>query len=58
MSVAEWTDAYCIHHPRILWNNYRKLTWVGLEPTTAEQGWWWKATYFEYNVSCNQWPAK
>ena len=36
MSVAEWTDAYGIYHWRILWNSYRKLAWVGFEPTTTE----------------------
>ena len=36
MSVAEWTDTYGIHHGRILWNSYRKLAWVGFEPTTTE----------------------
>ena len=35
-SVAEWTDAYGIHHWRILWCNYRKLAWVEFEPTTTE----------------------
>ena len=33
MSVAEWTDACGIHHWRIIWSSYRKLTWVGFEPT-------------------------
>ena len=36
MSVAEWADAYGIHHWQILWSNYRKLAWVGFEPTTAK----------------------
>ena len=36
MSVAEWTDTYDIHHWRILWSSYRKLAWVGFEPTTTE----------------------
>ena len=37
MSVAEWTDdKYGIHHWRIIWSSYRKLAWVGLEPTTTE----------------------
>ena len=31
MSVAEWTDAYGIHHWRILWSSYRKLAWVEFE---------------------------
>ena len=26
----------CIHHWRILWSRYRKLAWVGLEPTPTE----------------------
>ena len=36
MSVAEWVDTYGIHHWRILWSSYRKLVWVGFEPTTTE----------------------
>ena len=36
MSVAEWVDTYGIHHWRILWSSYRKLAWVGFEPTTTE----------------------
>ena len=36
MSVAEWVDTYGIHHRRILWSSYRKLAWVGFEPTTTE----------------------
>ena len=36
MSAAEWVDTYGIPHRRILWSNYRKLTWVGFEPTTTE----------------------
>ena len=27
---------YGIHHWRILWSSYRKLVWVGFEPTTPE----------------------
>ena len=27
---------YGIHHWRILWSSYRKLAWVGFEPTAAE----------------------
>ena len=27
---------YGIHHWRILWSSYRKLAWVGFEPTTTE----------------------
>ena len=27
---------YGIHHRRILWSSYRKLAWVGFEPTTTE----------------------
>ena len=36
MSVAEWVDTYGIHHRRILWSSYRKLAWVGFDPTTTE----------------------
>ena len=36
MSVVEWTDTYGIYHWRILWSSYRKLAWVGFEPTTTE----------------------
>ena len=36
MSVAESADTYGIHHWRILWSSYRKLAWVGFEPTTTE----------------------
>ena len=36
MTVAERTDTYGIHHWRILWSSYRKLAWVGFEPTTTE----------------------
>ena len=25
-----------IHHWRIVWSSYRKMTWVGFEPTTTE----------------------
>ena len=34
MSVVVWADTYDIRHWRILWSSYRKLAWVGLEPTT------------------------
>ena len=27
---------YGIHHWRILWSSYKKLAWVGFEPTTTE----------------------
>ena len=27
---------YGIHYRRILWSSYRKLAWVGFEPTTTE----------------------
>ena len=27
---------YGIHHQKILWSSYRKLAWVGFEPTTTE----------------------
>ena len=36
MSVAEWADTYGIHHWRTPWISYRKLTWVGFEPTSTE----------------------
>ena len=36
MIVVEWTDTYGIHHWRILWSSYRKLAWVGFEPTTTQ----------------------
>ena len=36
VSVVEWADTYGIHHWWILWSSYRKLTWVGFEPTTTE----------------------
>ena len=34
--VAEWVDTYRIHHWRIFKSSYRKLGWVGFEPTTTE----------------------
>ena len=34
--VADWIDTYNIHHWRILRSSYRKLAWVGFEPTTTE----------------------
>ena len=36
VSAAEWSDTYGIHHRRIIWSSYRKLAWVGFEPTTTE----------------------
>ena len=36
MSAAEWADTYGIHYWRILRSSYRKLAWVGFEPTTTE----------------------
>ena len=36
VSVVEWADTYGIHHWWILWSSYRKLAWVGFEPTTSE----------------------
>ena len=37
MSVADSTEnTNVIHHWRILWSRYRKLTWVGFKPTTTE----------------------
>ena len=34
--AAEWIDTYGIHHWRIFRSSYRKLAWVGFEPTTTE----------------------
>ena len=36
--VAEWIDTYGIHHWKIFRSSYRyrKLAWVGYEPTTTE----------------------
>ena len=34
--VAESIDAYGIHHWRVFRSNYRKLAWLGFEPTTTE----------------------
>ena len=34
--VAEWIDTYGIHHWSIFRSSYRKLAWVGFEPTTTE----------------------
>ena len=34
--VAEWIDTYGIHHWRIFRSSYRKLAWVGFEPTATE----------------------
>ena len=36
MSVAEWANTYGIQHWQILWSRYRKLDWVGFEPTITE----------------------
>ena len=36
MIAAEWTDTYGIHQWRNPKSSYRKLTWVGFEPTTTE----------------------
>ena len=36
MSAAEWVDKYGIHLWRIIWSSYRKLAWVGFEPTSTE----------------------
>ena len=35
MSIAEWAYVYGIHHRRVIWSSYRKLTLVGFEPTTT-----------------------
>ena len=34
--VGEWIDTYFIHHWTIFRSSYRKLAWVGFEPTTTE----------------------
>ena len=34
--VAELIDTYGVYHWRIFRSSYRKLAWVGLEPTTTE----------------------
>ena len=34
--VAKWIDTYGIHHWRTFRSSYRKLAWVGFEPTTTE----------------------
>ena len=45
LSIFEWffdflfvyiLSIYSIHHWRIIWSSYRKLTWVGFEPTITE----------------------
>ena len=36
VSVAEYIDAYVIHHWRVFRSSYRKLAWVGFEPTISE----------------------
>ena len=36
MSVAEWTDIYCIQQRKILSSSYRKVAWVEIEPMTTE----------------------
>ena len=36
MSVAEWADKYGTHHWQILRSSYRKLAWVGFQPTATE----------------------
>ena len=36
MGVAEWVDIYGIHPWRTVWSSYRKLAWVGFEPTTND----------------------
>ena len=33
---SRMNDAYGIHHWRIIWSSYRKLTWVGFQTTTIE----------------------
>ena len=39
VSVAEWAHTWGIHHWEVLWRWYRKLAWVGSEPTTTEFCW-------------------
>ena len=34
--VAEWSDTYGIHHRKIIRSSYRRLAWVGFEPTVTE----------------------
>ena len=34
--IQWWADADGVHHWRIFRSNYRKLVWVGFEPTTNE----------------------
>ena len=36
LSVANWTNRYGIHHWTIHRRRYRKLAWLGFEPTTTE----------------------
>ena len=36
--VAEWIDAYGIHHWRIFRSDYRNLAWVGFESTLTQVG--------------------
>ena len=36
MNHVESADLYGIHHWRILWSSYRRLTWVGFETTTTD----------------------
>ena len=30
------TDTHGIHHWMVIWSSYRKLAWIGFEPTTTE----------------------
>ena len=36
ISAADWAVIHGIHYRKILRNSYRKLSWVGFEPTTTE----------------------
>ena len=36
MYIYIYIYIHVIHHWRILWSSYRKLAWVGFEPTTTE----------------------
>ena len=52
MSVAEWADTYGVHHWRILRSSYRKLAWVGFEPTITEL----RSDLYRCDVFCDLGP--
>ena len=57
-SVAEWGDTYDLHHWRILWSSYKKLDWLGFEPTTTEPLWdtltnWTFHPWFQLSLRAN-----